>query len=163
MGDEKYMERVVVTNRGNLTITQAVQAAVASFRDKLKEILGSEPFVDNKTGTEEFTLATYGAGEYRELSRFSISRLYGCCGVAVFYHASVAKDFRSRGLGTLLLQLREEAARKAGYSLAVATVQADNEEENMILRKAQWELARGFKNIRTGNDIVLYTKELTAL
>ena len=168
--DYKPMARAVTIQGNTLSITQAVQAAVASLRDQFREVLGSEPIVaasaaDNRSG--DFTLATYGAGKYAEVSRFSLRELPGCCGILVFYHASVATDFQNKGLGSLLLRVREEAARKAGYSVGMATVLAENDAEIHILTSAGWKETGllsapggGFINRRTRNRVKQFQKEL---
>jgi GNAT superfamily N-acetyltransferase len=127
----------------------------------LREITGSEPIVETVhcSSFNHYVLATYGAGKYAVISRFSMNQLPGCCGVIVFYHASVALDFRGRGLGSLLLRLREEAARKAGFTLALATVEG-NEEERSILEKAGWKQLESFNDHRTGNQVILYGRLL---
>lgn len=174
--DYKPMQRAQVIQGNTLSITQAVQAAVASLRDSFREVLGSEPIVeasstDNRSG--DFTIATYGAGKYAQVSRFSLRELPGCCGILVFYHASVATDFQNKGLGSLLLRVREEAARKAGYSVAMATVLKDNKTETKILADAGWKQlvfpvpntkntveSASFKNRRTGNEVHQFQKNL---
>lgn len=168
MGEQDYkpMAGSQTTSDRSLTLDQAVRAATASLRDQLREITGSEPFIEttpftSPNGTHHYTLATYGAGKYVVMSRFSIDQLPGCCGIVVFYHASVAEDFRKKGLGSLLLKLREEAARKAGYTVALATVLATNEDEISILGKGGWvESAPVFKNKRTSNKVLLLRKTL---
>lgn len=170
--DYKAMQRSVTVADKQLTLTQAVQAAVASLRDSFREVLGSEPIVeasstDNRSG--KFTIATYGAGKYVQVSSFSLAELPGCCGILVFYHASVATDFQKKGLGSLLLRVREETARKAGYSVAMATVLKYNEAELSILEKANWtkigiptgvSRSQVFRNRRTNNEVVQLQKYL---
>ena len=164
MGDDnsdyKPMRNSVNAKDLALTLPQAVQASAASLRDQIRKIVGSEPIIE--VGDEgRFTLATYGAGKYVQMASFSMAMLPGCCGVCVFYHASVATDFGSKGLGSLLLQLREEAARKAGYCVALATVLKNNEAERHILEShGNWQKVSEFKNLRTNNVVYVYTTRL---
>jgi hypothetical protein len=162
MGDEldyKPMGNAVVIPH-TLTIAQAVRAATASFRDDLHKIVGSEPIIEVESNGRTFILATYGAGKYLQMASFSIAEFPGNCGIAVFYHASVAHDFQHKGLGKLLLELRQEAARKAGYTIAMATVLKTNKAERTILLNAGWGEGSEFVNVRTKNTVVLYTKKL---
>ena len=160
MGDNTYkpMAGSEVARDQSLSLAQAVRASAASFRDQIREIVGSEPIIE--TRDNEFTLATYGAGKYVKISHFSIKELPGCCGVAVLYHCSVATDFQSKGLGSLLLQLREESACKAGYSFAQATVVKENKAERAILEKLGWKELASFTNRFTRNGIIVYGKSL---
>jgi len=161
MGDTDYKPMKNSTNAGDysLSIPQAVAASAASLRDQVREIVGSEPIIESN-GNSQFTLATYGAGKYCQISSFSIAQFPGCCGIAVFYHASVAADFQSKGLGALLLRLREEAARKAGFTFAQATVLKTNKRELSILSKAGWEVTGEFENRRTRNVVLVLGKAL---
>lgn len=162
MGDDnsyKPMAKATTVREYSLSRNQAVAAAAASFRDDIRKIVGSEPIIE-VTKEDTFVLATYGAGKYAQISQFSVSELPGCCGVAVFYHCSVATDFQKRGLGGLLLELREEAARKAGYTYAQATVLADNKPEIAILSDHKWEELSKFKNKRTGHTVLVMGKTL---
>ncbi len=160
MGDNEYkpMAQATVARDQSLSLAQAVRASAASFRDQIREIVGSEPIIE--VCENAFTLATYGAGKYVEISRFSIKELPGCCGVAVFYHCSVATDFQKKGLGGLLLRLREESAHKAGYSFAQATVVKENKAEISILENNGWKSLAGFKSRRTNNSILVFGKDL---
>ena len=158
MSDYKYMSNATSTKV--ITLKEAVAATVASMANSFREILGSEPIVE--TIQEEkgykYRIHTFGAGTYTDVAEFSLQELPGCCGVLVFYHASVAKDFRNRGLGKLLLRVREESAVKAGYTMGMCTVLKTNKEELSIL--ADWEEKHSFTNTRTGNEVKVLMKKL---
>jgi hypothetical protein len=161
-----YEEEVKTRGTGSsirtLNINQAVMAAVASHRDAFREILGSEPIVEvpREVGGM-FTISTYGAGELRVVGQFGITQLPGCCGIAVFYHASVTESVRGKGLGDLFLSIREKAAVLAGYTLAQATVLKNNDAEVHLLTKHKWGKAVAvFKNLRTKNNVMVFIKEL---
>lgn len=146
-----------------LTLKEAVAASVASVADKFRQIIGSEPIVEQVELTPtnyKYTIATYGGGVYQQIASFSMGELFGCCGVVVFYHASISKQFQAMGLGTLLLAVREQAATKAGYTVAQATVLATNEAEFGLLTKSGWVSLTKFKNQRTANAVMVMFKEL---
>lgn len=143
---------------GPLTIERAVRAAMANFRDRFRETVGSEPIVavhDNM-----FEIDTYGGGAYITVGRFGLEQLQGCCGVVVLYHASVTPKFLKRGLGGLFLEVRERAAVLAGYSFAQATVVKTNKTELRLLESRGWSVISEFRNRRTGNTVLLLTKAL---
>jgi GNAT superfamily N-acetyltransferase len=165
MGDEyddyKPMTRAVRVT--SLSMEQAIKATVASMSEKFRQILGSDPIIEvNSYKTGCFILSTFGAGVYKNVAQFSVVQLPGCCGVVVFFHASVAEDFRQKGLGSLLLEVREEAAIKAGFTIALATILKSNTTERSLLDKSGWETNAGadFKNVRTKNEVVMLTKRL---
>lgn len=164
MGDENstYKPMAIATQVRDYSLSraQAVAASAASLRDDIRRVVGSEPIIENPGGGDAYTLATYGAGRYVQISSFSIGELPGCCGVAVFYHCSVATDFQNKGLGKLLLILREEAARKAGYTYAQATVLKSNKPELAILKDQKWDILSDFKNRRTGHEVLVLGKVL---
>src|SRR6266849_6799726 len=99
----KPMARATTVREYNLSRNQAVAAAAASFRDDIRKIVGSDPIIE-VVKEDTYVLATYGAGKYAQIAQFSLTEFPGCCGVAVFYHCSVATDFQKRGLGGLLLE-----------------------------------------------------------
>lgn len=137
----------------------AVLAAVSASRDTFREILGSEPVVE-ALPNDRYNIATYGAGDFKTVGQFGLKELPGCCGVAVFFEASVTQDFRGKGLGRLFLKLRERAARLAGYALAQATVLNSNKPEKALLESEGWKESWTFPNTRTGNKVVVYFKAL---
>ena len=54
----------------------------------------------------------------------------------------------------------EAIARRLGYSLLQATVVSTNEAEIHILEKFGWKRGASFTNRRTGNDVIVYFKDL---
>jgi len=160
MGDYKEMSRAV--NVKSLSIIQSVRSIIASMEQEFRSIIGGTPIVEATTKGKhfEFQIATYGAGNYRQVAQFSLAEMPGCCGILVFFHASIASDFRRKGLGSLLLDVRERAAVLAGYSTTQATALKKNEAELTILNKAGWLSFMVFTNERTGNEVVILTKSL---
>lgn len=143
-----------------LSLAQSIRASVANFRDRFREALGSEPIVEVSPDASTFSITTYGGGTYQEVGKFSIKELPGCCGVAVFYHASTTPRFQKQGLGRLFLQSRERAAILAGYTMAQATVIKSNKGELKLLKEEGWKEIGAFTNKRTKNDILVFFKEL---
>ncbi len=163
MGDYKEMSRAVAVK--SLSIVQGVRSIIANLEQEFRSIIGGTPIVEvnshsSHENCHQFKIATYGAGIYKQVAQFSLAEMPGCCGIIVFYHASIATDFREKGLGSLLLQVRERAGILAGYSMAQATVLRDNEPELSILNKSGWMSFTVFPNDRTGNQVVILTKTL---
>jgi predicted GNAT family acetyltransferase len=95
-----------------------------------------------------------------EIGRFRMKELPGCSGAVVFCRAWVPSAFRGRGFGKMMHKVRIEAARRAGYSLAICTVVVTNASQIAILTEFGWRLARQWRNPKTGNDVGLWTRGL---
>lgn len=161
MGDEN--EYLKTRNTGAafsaIGLKEAVPAAMASFAPNFREILGSEPIVYQDEGGL-FLIHTYGAGAYVQVGRFGIREFPGCCGLVVFYHASVTERFQAKGLGRLFLKVREKAAVLAGYPVALATVLKANKAERSLLESEKWKEDFTFTNTRTKHEVVSFRKSL---
>lgn len=131
--------------------------------ETVKDIVGHEVhlWVKRKAYTGDYEVK----GQTREdgfftIAKFGMLPMPGCKGLCIFHHVSVEPKFQGKGLGQELLRIRLDAARTAGYSGALATVQRDNGKELQILAKAGWTPLQNFKNKRTGNDVFLMFKPI---
>ena len=96
----------------------------------------------------------------RNFAEFGLDMLDGCCGVVVSHHVQVYPSFQGKGLGQLLLQIRQEAILQAGYTMMIATSIADNKRENHILQKNGFKPMHQFVNARTNNTVTMWQKNL---
>jgi len=94
------------------------------------------------------------------LAEFGLDMLDGCCGVVVSHHVQVWPSFRGKGLGQLLLQIRQQAILAMGYTMMIATSIARNERENHILQKNGFKPMHQFVNNRTQNTVTMWQKNL---
>ncbi len=160
MGNED--EYLKTRNSGAPTaigLREAVPAAMSAFAPSFREILGSEPIIrQDEDGM--FLIHTYGAGAFVQVGRFGIREFPGCCGLIVFYHASVTEKFQAKGLGRLFLKVREKAAVLAGYPVALCTVLEGNKAERHLLEGEGWDEDFVFTNTRTKHEVVTYKKAL---
>lgn len=95
-----------------------------------------------------------------EVSRFNLTQLHGCCGICLSYHAQVSKEFRGKGLGTLLNKMRQQIAVNLGYSVILCTDVADNKPQSKILMNNAWKKLLTFKNRRTEHMVNISAKKL---
>lgn len=156
---EELKSRGIAETSATLDLQDAVLAATAIMRDRFREIIGSEP-IAVQIATNMYAIRTYDAGEYLTAGQFCIAPMHGCCGMVVFFYASVTKDFQRKGFEQLFLQVRETAAKLAGYTIAQATVLETNKPERQLLLCAGWNEMKIFRNKRTGNNVVVCLKEL---
>lgn len=89
------------------------------------------------------------------ISQFSLRELPNCCGVIVSSGVYVNYPYRGRGAGTLLHQLRIEIAKALEYSTMLCSDVLHNTVQRKILRKNGWKDVYQFRNIRSGNEVVL--------
>jgi GNAT superfamily N-acetyltransferase len=67
-----------------------------------------------------------------------ITEMPGSDSVVIFYYVNVTPEFRGKGIGGLLHQMRLEIARDVGAKTALCTVNDGNVAEIAILLKAGW-------------------------
>ena len=97
-----------------------------------------------------------------QIAEFGLTQLEGCCGVVVSCHVKVHPEFRGKGLGQLLLTIREAAVISAGYTVIMATSIANNAVENHILVKNGYKPMNTFTNARTNHLVTMWQKNLRA-
>jgi len=98
--------------------------------------------------------------ESRNIATFGLQQLPGCCGVVVSFHAEIAEDLRKKGIGSVLLNTRMEAARRLRYGMMLATVLSTNAAENKLLEESGWKRLGEFRNPKTTNLVVLWSANL---
>lgn len=96
----------------------------------------------------------------REVVRFSLKELPGCCGVLVSYHVQVRKPWQGKGINSFLQEVKEEIARSNNYTILMCTTTSNNRAEIHILEKYGWKQILYFTNNRTGNTVLTYVKEV---
>ena len=95
------------------------------------------------------------------IGRFTLAPLAGCCGVVVSTDSYLEESWRKTPVvSEHFHKLKEETARKLGYSLMLATTQLRNIPEVVGASKAKWKFIHFFRNKRTDNDLGLMIKDL---
>lgn len=95
-----------------------------------------------------------------KIASFTLVQLPGCCGVQVSTGAWVAPEYRRRGLGTILNELRIYLSRIQGYGCLLCTDLLSNTPQRRLLSKLGWKDIHTFQNPRTTNQIAISVKEL---
>lgn len=97
----------------------------------------------------------------RSFLTFNITKMFGCCGIAILSGMLVPKEFRGHGIAKISYGLKEELAKALGFSLLICTDVADNKSQNHVLELNGWNaVVEGFVNKRTGNKVNIWTKPL---
>ena len=87
-------------------------------------------------------------------------QLPGCCGVLVSYHVGIVESYKGKGLGKILLRLRQKLAYDLGYTVLLCTNRTDNPVQAHLLTRAGFEQAALFQNRRTNNHVSIQYKLL---
>jgi GNAT superfamily N-acetyltransferase len=151
MGDGTY---------DSLGLPRATQLALLQVVKQIRNIIGELPLLEKAHSYDYYHLYRHKDKKLEIVAGFSMTTLPGNCGVVVFHSASVRPEFRRKGLGRLLLEVRINAAKLAGYSVALATTKQDNNIENKLLRSTGWTPFHDFTNARTSNKILMWMKTL---
>ena len=94
------------------------------------------------------------------LASWKLYQLPHCCGICVSCNAWVHPDWRGRGNGKLLNQLRQQIARSMSYSLLMCTDVETNAAQRGVLRSNGWKDLHTFVNSRTNNTVIISVIDL---
>lgn len=87
-----------------------------------------------------------------EVATFGMTPMWGNQLVVWVSDAFVAKEFRGRGVGSLLHELRLRAAQDAGVRLLLCTVHRGNLPQEAIMKKYGWEETSSPGNVSYSNQ-----------
>lgn len=105
--------------------------------------------------------ADFGAAGRTEIAQFSFEELPWNGDVLVSGNVEVNKHYRGLGIGRFLNAQRIEAAKAAGASAIICTVQEANTNERKILLSNGWHQMRSFKSGYEGQTVIeFWLKEL---
>lgn len=111
----------------------------------------------NKKETEK----TWELGSYRVMkgesliASWKLYQLQHCCAYAVSCNAFVHNEYRNKGVGTLMNNLRQDICRILGYSALLCTDIDKNENQRKLLKTNGWKDIHNLINKRTGNNVYL--------
>lgn len=147
---------------------EGIKKVIGEELEKHKEVLADKA----KCNAEQITFSSYllkqaysievaiSAGDKDLLGFFCLSEMPGCCGVMISHHAAVEKEYRNRGVGQVLMKLREDIAKNLGYSLMMCTTRHNNKAQRRVLQNNDWERDQYFPNNRTNNLVEVWTKRI---
>lgn len=94
------------------------------------------------------------------IASFELALMPGCPNICISYGAWVSNEFRGRGIGTYLHDLRQQIAKYWGCQLMLATDDRDNAHQSKILKRKRWKTLLEFDNYISGHKVALRTKRL---
>lgn len=148
-------------------IIEQIKNIEDKYLDLVSKLIGKENLSISKVGeldakgTVDVQNVSYGINSDKTcIARFCLSDMPGCCGVVVSTGSYISYDYRGKGLGKLLNQMRKEICKAEGYGLLVCTDIAYNIPQQKVLKRNGWKRASSFINPRTDNHIYLHTYNL---
>lgn len=94
------------------------------------------------------------------IASFQLSQVPTCCGLCLSSATYVHATFMKKGIGTLLMELKEKIAWDARYSVIMGTLTTNMEAERKIWKKFGWKEMSSWTNRRSGNTVIVGQKEL---
>lgn len=147
-----------------------VTSAVQNYLMQIGRKLGFGVTIErvDRTGDGKFPNSDYSVrrisknehGWYDTIAVFSLAQMPGCCGICISHGSFVYTDYRGKGIGSILNQLRQEIAREDGYTILMCTDVVGNEPQRKLLRRNKWRDILFLNNKRTDNEVALSIKEL---
>lgn len=119
------------------------------------------PFYHYKTGEMNGGLFTFIDSENESITTFKLSQMEACNGICVSSKVQIFEKYRGKGLGKCFCALRSDLAVHFGYSLLHCTVVDANKPQRKIMAANGWRAIQYFKNEKTGNTVIIYTKKIT--
>jgi len=127
-------------------------------------VVGETGYPITYSGLGIWKLRFFNDSYFNIVLNFSLSQLPGCCGICVSHATSIALEYRYRGVGTLLQQMKEDLAKCIGFSqiLCTDTPDAKGRINHRLLLKTGWTDIEeiSVKNRRTQNVIHVYSKTI---
>lgn len=143
-----------------------------TYIDKMQSLLGVPVVVERRRPVGSSPNHTYDVFHNKAdakaadrdsrpvIATFCLCQLPGCCGVCVSYHTQVYDPYRHRGIGKLLMKLKEQLAYDSGYTLMLATDRIRSTYQQKIFTASNWDKAAEFKNRRSGNEVGVHVRKL---
>lgn len=95
------------------------------------------------------------------VATFAMMQMPANCGMVISTAILVPYPYAGKGIGRLLLEIREQAALLDGYTVALETgILGHQDRELNILKKNKYTEMERFVNNRTNNKIWVATKNL---
>ena len=95
------------------------------------------------------------------IGRFTFAPMPGCCGIVVSCFTWLHENHRRSSWSPMFRELKEEVAKRLGYSMMIATTQMDNIPAVQNMLKSKYHICRTFNNKRTNHLLGLGYKVLT--
>ena len=124
-----------------------------------KEEIGTIDF-DKNIVSKNWELGTYNVVQQigdvqKEISSWKLYQLQHCCAFMVSCNVKVEESYRSKRIGTILNQLRQDIGRLLNYSSIICTDIEQNINQRKLLKTNGWKDIHSVINKRTSNRVYL--------
>lgn len=131
---------------------------MTKFMEQIEAIIGESAHLSKK---EVSYKAEYRVSCSRGLiSCFTLRKMPGCWGICISQGVEVLPDFRGKGIGTILNNLRTEIAKEK-FGTIICTVVSTNLAQLRIMKKTGWLKMFETTNPNSGNVVFFFVKHLT--
>lgn len=131
------------------------EAFFSEWVSDIKELIGEDVSIQFEGDHYQVELSSG-----KQVAGWMLKEMPGCCGMCVSTGAYVMPDFRQRGLGKLLNNLRIAIATELKFGMLFCTDILANEPQQKILANNGWSQIDEFKNPKTNNVIGLHSIKL---
>lgn len=96
------------------------------------------------------------------IAQFNLTQFPSCCGLLLSYTTMVRSEWQKKGIGALVMELKEKIAREAGYTRLMGTlILPSMTAEKKLWDRSGWKVVEEWRNRRSGNMVVTGQKDLT--
>lgn len=131
------------------------------YLDKVAQIVGRPVLLKLDKTEHSMYYGVYTKEDNTLISEFVLRPMPGCHGICISHAVKVAENFRGKGIGSILAELRVELCRTFRYSMIHSTVVMDNVPQIKIMNKLGFKLLFEFTNLKSGRKVGFFAKELT--
>ena len=106
----------------------------------------------------QYLVKTLSPNEYT-IAQFRLTQFTGCCAFMFSTSTAVSAKWQNKGIGTILMGLKQYISKAANFSALVVTDKKSNLAEVGLLRKCGFRELYEKLNRRTGNTVIMWIKE----
>lgn len=97
----------------------------------------------------------FGAGEL-VVASCKLKDMFDCDGIIIMSDLFVYKDFRTKGIGSLITKFAMDFSKHYGYGLMQGSDKQENEATSKIFTKLNWKKVETFVNPKSKNPLFLW-------
>lgn len=136
-----------------------------TYQEQIEQIVGKatelrryrvESYMGKSQEEGYWVLGFVGDRTAAPIARFKLICMPGCCGIVISTDACVYSDYRRKGLGTILNNMRRQIAWQFGYTAMICTDVMVNIPQQRILKRNGWNTLFHFVNRRTENAVSMH-------
>lgn len=148
--------------------TEGENIAYFAYGEKFEKVYDSEGVLIPYTERSEYNKCRFKLGHYSihiasipyAIASFRLYEMPHCCAIIISCNASVAIEYRNKGIGKILNQFRQDIGRLLGYSTMMCTDIDQNTAQRKVLKANGWKDVHSVVNKRTQNKVYVSVIDL---